>query len=37
VNFYKGTTFVSMALFGTGTGSRKNAFITAAKAVAARL
>jgi hypothetical protein len=37
VNFYKGNTFVSMALFGTGTGSRKSAFIAVAKEVAARL
>ncbi len=37
VNFFKGHTFVSMALFGTGTGGRKAAFQVVAKNVASRL
>ncbi len=37
VNFYKGDTFASMALFGTGVGGRKAAFLAVAKAVASRL
>lgn len=37
VNFSKGSTFVSMALFGTGTGARKGAFIAVAKNVASHL
>ncbi len=37
VNFSKGSTFVSMALFGTGTGGRKGAFIAVAKNVASHL
>lgn len=37
VNFYRGDTFVNMALFGPGTGSRKPAFLTVAKDVAAKL
>jgi hypothetical protein len=37
VNFYKGDTFVSMALFGTGVGGRKAAFLTVAKDVASHL
>ena len=37
VNFFKGTTFVSMQLFGTGVGARKAAFLAVAEAVASRL
>jgi Protein of unknown function (DUF3558) len=37
VNFSKGSTFVAMALFGTGTGGRKGAFIAVAKNVASHL
>jgi hypothetical protein len=37
VNFFKANTFVSMALFGTGVGGRKDAFILVAKSVASRL
>ena len=37
VNFYKGSTFVSMQLFGTGVGARKAAFLAVVKAVASRL
>ena len=37
VNFSKGSTFVSMALFGTGTGGRKGAFIAVAKDVAGHM
>jgi len=35
--FYKGSTFVSMQLFGTGAGRLKAAFISVAKNVASRL
>ena len=37
VNFNDGSTFVSMAMFGAGSGSRKDAFIAVARDVAARL
>jgi uncharacterized protein DUF3558 len=37
VNFFKASTFVSMELFGTGTGGRKGAFIAVAKNVASHL
>jgi Protein of unknown function (DUF3558) len=37
VNFFKARTFVSMALFGTGVGGRKGAFLAVAKDVASRL
>lgn len=37
MNFFKANTFVSMELFGTGVGGRKEAFISVAKNVASRL
>jgi hypothetical protein len=37
VNFYKASTFASLALFGPAAGPRKNAFIAVAKQVASRL
>jgi hypothetical protein len=37
VNFFRASTFVSMELFGTGTGGRKGAFIAVAKNVASHL
>jgi hypothetical protein len=37
VNFFKGNTFVSMQLFGTGVGARKAAFLAVAKDVASHL
>ena len=37
VNFYKGDTFASMALFGSAAGTHKAAFLTVAKRVASQL